>query len=357
MLKEKERGQPTAELLVSPQMRFALLPFCNLKCFYCTPEGEGYAENLNEQMSRDEIIRLAEIAATEGITHIKLTGGEPLMRRDTSSIVEGLSQIQGIVDIQMVTNGTLLERHAQSLRDAGLKSLTVSIDAADPATYLRIRGGRLDMVRRGLDEAHAVGLPIRFNMVLMRTNLTQVDGMMELAREYGASLKLLDVMDLQRESTRGFWEDEFVHFRDVQAMLMEREARFVGYEAASGGVGAPLLDFRMPDGLQVVLKDSTLGAHYHATCFGCRYYPCQDALISLRVTHDGHLKRCLIRNDNLVDVLTPLRQGNMVKVHRLVRASFKILAESTFMPRRWVPSGPKNHDLPVGCDVDAMLRR
>lgn len=327
----------TTQRPMSPQMRFAILPFCNLKCFYCSPEGEGYSENLRERMSREEISRIAKIAATVGVTHVKVTGGEPLLRRDVIDIVADLAAINGIKEVQMVTNGTLLPRKADALKAAGLSSLTLSIDAADPHVYRAIRGGRLAPVLDGLSRSRAAGLPVRINMVLMRHNFDQVGPMLKLAEEYGASLKLLDVMDLQRPAARQFWEREFVDFRELRTILENMGAQFAGYEAAPGGIGAPLLRFVMPGSVEVLLKDSTIGGHYHDSCNGCLFFPCQDALISIRVTHDGHLKRCLMRNDNLVDVLSPLRAGDEKTVMERIGESFMIMAGSTFSSGLWQP--------------------
>lgn len=322
----------------TPQLRIAVIPYCNLQCRYCHPAGEGYGENLSELMSATEIHKLLVLCANVGFTHVKFTGGEPLLRKDIEAIVADTRQIHGIREIQMVTNGTLLASRAESLREAGLDFLTVSIDAAEPKAFREIRGGDLNLVIQGLQACRAVGLLVRINAVLFRRNFNQVEPLMELAERAGASLKLLDLIDLQIPGSHDFFRREFLHFDRVHKFLEERGGRVVGLEEAPGGVGAPLTDYLMPSGLHVLLKDATMGTYYHESCHECRNYPCQDALISLRVTHDGYLKQCLIRNDNLVDVLAPLRTGKLDRVRELVRESFNILTGSTYEPHRWKPN-------------------
>ena len=139
----------------------------------------------------------------------------------------------------------------------------------------------------------------------MRSNLEQVEPLMDLAYNVGASLKFLDLINMEIEDKNSdFWKQQYYHFRNLSKKLEQMGGEFTGYEDAPGGIGAPLLEYRMKNGLKVVLKDAAAGTYYSKSCLSCRFYPCQDALISLRVTHDGHLKRCLIRNDNIVNILT-----------------------------------------------------
>jgi cyclic pyranopterin phosphate synthase len=322
----------------TPQLRICVIPYCNLHCVYCTPEGEGYAENLDERMTREEINRVVRICAEVGFTHVKFTGGEPLMRPDTVDIIADTKRVEGLQEVQMVTNGTLLARHAAQLKNAGLDVITISIDAADPDIYQRVRGGKLEPVLTGLRQCREVGLPVRINTVLLKRNLSQVAPLIDLSHRMETSLKFLDLLDLQREEgSYDFWREEFVHFGELRKILEDMGGQFVGHEEAPGGIGAPLLEYRMPNGAQVVLKDSTEGTYYADYCSNCRFYPCQDALISLRITHDGHLKMCLIRNDNLLDILTPLRAGDIATVKDRVKNRFDILTSAEYFPRKWQP--------------------
>ncbi|MCL4528195.1 MAG: radical SAM protein [Chloroflexi bacterium] len=322
----------------TPQMRICVTPRCNLHCVYCTPEGEGYAENPNESMGREEINQIIKTSVAVGFTHFKFTGGEPLLRSDMVDIISDTRQISGVQEIQMVTNGTLLERHAESLKSAGLTSVTISIDAANPETYKQIRGGKLQLVLASLRKCQQINLPVRINTVLMKKNLGEVMPLIDLAHEAGASLKFLDLMDLDRvDGSYDFWKEEYYPFDQLVRWLEDKGGKFVGLEETPGGVGAPCLEYRMPNGLQVVLKDSVRGTFYADYCATCPLFPCQDALISLRITHDGHLKMCLARNDNLLDILTPLRDRDLSKVNDRLKDRFEILSGSVFYPYKWKP--------------------
>ena len=134
-----------------------------------------------------------------------------------------------------------------------------------------------------------------------------------------------------------FWKREYIHFDIIRDLIHKLGGKWVGLEETPGGIGGPLEEYRLPDGLQLVIKDSTRGTYYHRTCEDCRYYPCQDAIISVRVTHDGQLKRCLIRNDNLVSLLQKLRNGVVVGCLTLVLEVFNLITNSTYYPRKWSP--------------------
>ncbi len=322
----------------TPQLRICVTPICNLHCIYCSPEGEGYGKNLDERMTREEINQIASICADVGFTHIKFTGGEPLLRHDIVDIISDTRKITGIKKVRMVTNGVLLARYATRIKEAGLDRITISIDAANPKDYAKIRRGRLDLVMAGLQKCQEIGLPVRINSVVMKNNLDQIQPLMNLARRAKASLKLLDLVDLQRGGNNyGFWRREYYHFGELHALLDAMGGKFVGYEKTPGGVGAPPLEYHMPDSLKVVIKDSTSGTCYATSCFKCKFYPCQDALISLRITHDGHLKMCLIRNDNLLNIIAPLRIGDIGTVKQLVQDRFDILTSAKYYPHKWQP--------------------
>lgn len=310
---------------------------CNLHCHHCRPGGEGYFENPNKIMTSSEINKVTKISSEElGITHVKFTGGEPLLRPDILRIIENTKKINQIKDVRLVTNGTKLNRYANSLKDAGLDAVTVSVDAVNDEVYKMIRGIGLNHIKDGLHLCKTVGLPVRINTVLMKSNASQVEGLINLASEVGASLKFIDLMDVNNDPK--FWQREFYPFTDLRNTIERLGALYQGYEEATGGIGAPLLRYIMPNSLNVLLRDALEGAFYTDLChITCKYYPCQDGVMSLRLTHDGHLKKCLIRNDNLVDILTPLKNGDNDKVRTLIQESLNILAGAKYFPHAWQP--------------------
>ena len=318
----------------TPQLRLAVSARCNLRCTYCRPEGEGYPGEPDVLLPPEVILQIARLAADEGITHVKVTGGEPLLRGDMEYLVEGLKRIHGLQDVQLVTNATMLGHRAKSLRSAGLDLLTVSLDAASDRMLRSIRKTHISLVRTALAECSDCSLPLRINSVIMKSNFGEISGLMNLARDYGASLKLLDLIDLEPGSDSTFWQREFVDLR-VLDPFFEEDAIQVGFEEAPGGIGAPLRRYVLRGGLEVVIKQSTRGGFYHDTCYECPFYPCQDALISIRITHNGWIKKCLIRNNNLIDVITPLLAANLREALARFREVFQVLSNSRFHNEAW----------------------
>lgn len=257
------------------------------------------------------------------------------MRKDIFEILTEIRRIQTIKEVQMVTNGTLLKGKSIKLKEAGIDCLTLSMDAAEPTIFKKIRKTDIHPIVESLYECEEAGLPVRINMVVMKHNLSQIESMMNLCARTGASLKLLDLIYLEGYSSFDFWEKEYVHFDTVRDMLHKWGGEYIGSEEAPGGTGAPLVEYRMPNSVEVFLKDSTRGTYYHPTCEECKFYPCQDAVISVRVTHDGQLKRCLIRNDNLVPLLPMIRKGDVEACIRAIQEIFALMSESTYHPQKW----------------------
>ena len=193
-----QRGRPLHDLRISVMDR------CNFRCTYCMPEsiyGDHYTFLDNQQrLSFDEIERLCRIAASLGVSKLRLTGGEPLLRPKLHELVARLRQIDGITDLAMTTNGVLLGRHATALREAGLDRVTVSLDTLDPALFHRMSGGRgaLDEVLAGIEAAQAARFPggIKLNTVVQRgVNDHTVLDLVQRFRGSGIVPRLIEYMD------------------------------------------------------------------------------------------------------------------------------------------------------------------
>lgn len=321
----------------SPQLRVAVTPFCNLHCFYCRPEGEGWAMNPRDILQREDIGFLLGVAVGVGFTHVKFTGGEPLLRRDLIDIISDTARCPGVREVQLVTNGILLAKHARALRDVGLSILTLSLDGATHETFRQQRGGDLMPVLAGLRACRDVGLPVRINTVLTKRNQQELGALIEIARQHGTSIKFLDLKNLTAPEGNEEWFRDFVPFAVVREAVEQLGGKFVGFESAPGGIGAPLFEYRMADGVQVVLDDSMAGGYHNVGCRVCPKYPCQDALISLRVTHDGYLKKCLIREDNIVPVGVSVRARDKEGTRRCLGELFNDITSSELVPNVWRP--------------------
>lgn len=205
-----QRGRPMHDLRISVMDR------CNFRCPYCMPEstyGEHFTFLRNdERLSFDEIERISRLTTTLGVSKLRLTGGEPLLRPRLAELVARLRRIPGITDLAMTTNGVLLARYAQELRDAGLDRVTVSLDTLDPALFHRMSGGRgaLEDVLGGIETALAVGFPqgVKLNTVVQRgVNEHSVLDLVERFRGTGIIPRLIEYMDV---GNRNDWNREAV---------------------------------------------------------------------------------------------------------------------------------------------------
>lgn len=319
-----------------PHLRVAVTPECNFNCVYCRAGGEGLPAN-GVLMNSGEIIEVVRIASEVGFKHLKITGGEPTLRKDLLSIISGCSKLESLEEVQLVTNGSALTKeYVQRLVDSGLDNITISLDAASRERFKEItERDRFEKVISGIYAAREAGLPVTINSVVMQRNKDEVEGLIEIARKTRSRLKLLDYMKVNGNG----WETEYLPFEQLRKDL-EKRAEGVSWMYPPGGLGTPMPLFKI-NGTEVMVKDASIGTNYHETCNACMNYPCQDALISLRVTHDGKLKRCLIRDDNLVDVLTPLRRGDNEEVRKLILESYRIFEETKYQPNAWSPENEK----------------
>ncbi len=182
-------------------LRISVTDQCNLRCQYCMPE-EGIVQLLHKDiLTFDEIVSFATYAASRGITKIKLTGGEPLVRKGIVKLVEMLAKIPGIIDFGMTTNGILLPLLAKDLKSAGLQRVNISLDTINPVRYREItRGGNLSDVVRGIDAAIEAGLtPVKLNCVIEKSeDEPDALGVKKFAQERGLQLRYIPKMDLEQ---------------------------------------------------------------------------------------------------------------------------------------------------------------
>ncbi|MEO8672329.1 MAG: GTP 3',8-cyclase MoaA [Tahibacter sp.] len=209
-------------------LRISVLDRCNFRCPYCMPENQ-YPEHhafldKRERLSFEEIERLTRIFVHLGVRKLRITGGEPLLRRELPLLVEWLARIPGVDDIALTTNGTLLPRLAGSLRDAGLQRITLSLDSIDPAIYRDLSGGKGEITEAfaAIDAAGAAGFgPLKLNCVVMRgVNDAGVMDMAEYFRGTGHVLRFIEYMDV---GTLNAWcEDKVVPSAEILARIAAR---------------------------------------------------------------------------------------------------------------------------------------
>jgi cyclic pyranopterin phosphate synthase len=242
-------------------------------------------------MTVDEIVRTARIAVDLGINRIKLTGGEPLMRKDLCEIVKGIAAILGLRDLSLTTNGNLLGSRAKELFACGLKRVNISLPTLNADVYHKLTDGRIGDVLEGVKAAVAVGFcPVKLNMVVLNgVNDDAVPEMMDFARQTGAILQLIELDPVNVNSDYFSMHHEFL---DEKEEMLKQKA--VKVETRRFMHNRHI--YHLPD-VTVEVVHPTENSEFCQHC------------TRLRVTSDGKLKPCLMRNDNLVDLLTPMRRG------------------------------------------------
>lgn len=271
-------------------LRISVTSDCNLNCFYCHREG---CPAVDQQLGPAEIEKIVEVAREFGVRKVKFTGGEPLLRDDIVDIVASVAE-QKLNDISLVTNGILLADVAHELAEVGLNRVNVSLDTLDPVVFASITGeNSIERVLAGISAAvEAEMTPVKINMVLLEgINDGEIDRMIKFASDSGAVLQIIELLRTQDNG------DIFARYHrgleDVEQKLSERALRIETRRLMHNRK-----KFILPEGEVETVKpmDNT------EFCMHCT---------RLRLTADGHLKPCLLRNDNLVDVLSPLRSGSL----------------------------------------------
>lgn len=255
-------------------LRISLTTKCNLRCIYCHNEGEH--RNLKEEASQLTFVNIIKAAQSFGIDEVKFSGGEPLMRKDFEDILKALPPLK---DISATTNGTFLAERAQSLSESGLHRVNINLPSLSPEIYKKVTGGDINTVLKGIDAAVDNHLtPVKLNMVLLKgINHNEIENMMEFVKGYNGKviLQLIELLDFQKlykvdiDEVERFLESKALYIRERS--LHRRKKYYV-------------------EGVEVELVRPMDNSVFCANC------------TRLRITSDGKLKPCLLRNDKLVDV-------------------------------------------------------
>jgi cyclic pyranopterin phosphate synthase len=294
---ERQREKPVAPLLdsfgrVHNNLRISVTDRCNLRCTYCMPEEVTFLDR-GELLTFEEIARFVAVATTLGIDKVRLTGGEPLMRRDLPTLVRMLCKIEGIRDVGLTTNGLLLAEQAQPLWDAGLRRINVSLDTLDPDRFQQVtRRAGLERVIAGVLAAKKAGFePVKVNAVSMR-GLTEheVLPLARFAREHALEMRFIEYMPIGADH----WERDKVYFAHEILEQLETLAPLVPAEEYDPR--APAMEFRYTDGGGRVGIIASVSRPFCARCN------------RVRLTADGKLRNCLFALDE-VDVKQLLRGG------------------------------------------------
>lgn len=271
-------------------LRISITSRCNINCFYCHHDGVIPQEY---EMTPSEIERISRISRKLGIKKIRLSGGEPLIREDIINIVERISNL-GFKDVSLTTNGILLEKYALQLKKSGLNRVNVSFDTLKPQTYKFItKSNYLEKVKNGIKKAVEADLyPVKVNMVIMRgVNHQEVWDMFHFCKENGAILQIIELLKTESCPDTDFFDDYHYDIGIIEDQL-RKEAT----------------DIKTRPFMQDRKKYFLYGGEIEVVRPMDNTQFCKNCT-RLRITPDGKLKPCLLRNDNLVDLIEPIRKG------------------------------------------------
>lgn len=266
-------------------LRVSVTDRCNYRCFYCMPPEGVEWRRQRELLTHEEMARLIRLFSELGVENVRLTGGEPLVRRNLMALVRMIGEMPGIRDIAMSTNAHLLERFAEEMRAAGVSRVNISLDSIKPEVFADItRGGDLATVIRGIDKALAIGLtPVKLNMVVMKgLNDGEIESMVDFAVERGADLRFIETMPVGAAGGEG------TDYYYPAEQILERIRRRFGSElvAVSTTRGAgPARYYRVGEGPVRIGVITAMSRHFCETCN------------RVRLTAKGDLVFCLGKDD------------------------------------------------------------
>jgi cyclic pyranopterin phosphate synthase len=292
-------------------LRISVTDRCNLSCFYCKPSAGMKVLPHCEILSYEEILRLVALAVPLGISRVRVTGGEPLVRRGIVDFIASLHTLEGIEDISITTNGVLLEEMADGLIKAGKTRLNVSLDSLDPHKFREITGSdNYDRVWRGINRAEELGFfPLKINMVPVRgMNDGEVADFARLTLDRRFHVRFIEYMPIGADDR---WSRAAcVPAAEIRAII-EREVGPLKPFFSQNSAG-PSDNYQLPDARGVIGFISPITRHF---CESCR---------RLRLTADGKIRPCLL-SDTEIDVKTPLRGGcDDAELERLFRLALEI---------------------------------
>ncbi|MBQ8016883.1 MAG: GTP 3',8-cyclase MoaA [Methanobrevibacter sp.] len=271
-------------------LRITLTNRCNVNCLYCHHDGMVRSK---DEMTADELYTICKIAKKIGVRKIRLSGGEPLLKKDIVEIVEKIASL-GFKDISMTTNGILLEKYAQDLKDAGLNRVNVSLDTLNRETFEFItKKDYLEDAKAGILKAVEVGLyPVKINMVIMKDiNQNEIDDMFKFCKDNDIVLQLIELIESENCDDDKFSEDYHYKLDDIEKELADIADDVREREFMQGRKKYYI------DGGEIEVVKPVDNAKFCAKCS------------RLRITPDGKIKPCLLRNDNLVELISHVRNG------------------------------------------------
>ncbi len=286
-------------------LRISVTDRCNIRCFYCMPDGNPVFGPREEILSFEEIERFVRVAVGLGVRKIRITGGEPLVRKNLSRLVRALCAIEGIDDIALTTNAVLLAPQAAELYEAGLRRINIHVDTLDRERFRQItRRDDFDRVMEGIEACLRLGYgPIKINAVAVK-NLVEPDivPLARFGRERGIEIRYIEFMPLDAQ---GLWLRDKVLTTDEMIGMLSREiCPLVAVPDADPR--APATEYRFSDGVGRVGFVSSVSKPF---CLNCN---------RIRLTADGKLRYCLFAIEEM-DIRSLIRSGSDAEIEQAIR--------------------------------------
>jgi len=302
-------------------LRVSITDRCNLSCAYCRPKGRMVMVPHRDILRYEEIMRIVSLAVPLGIGHVRITGGEPLVRRGVVEFIAALKKIEGIEDISLTTNGVLLDEMAEGLRKAGITRLNISLDSLHAETFREITGSdSWDRVWRGIRRAEEIGFhPIKINMVPVKgVNDGEVVDFARLTLERNIHVRFIEFMPIGANDR---WHtDRCVTAEEIRTAIERELGPLVPFTGAKSA--GPSDNYQISGGRGVIGFISPISKHF---CASCR---------RLRLTADGKIRPCLL-SDTEIDIKSPLRGGcNDQELERLLRNALAIKPERHYIGKQ-----------------------
>lgn len=291
-------------------LRISVIDKCNFRCPYCMPKeifGERYQflKN-NELLSFEEIYEITKIFAKIGVEKLRITGGEPLLRKDLHLLIKDLKSIDNIKEIALTTNGFLLKKHAQSLKDSGLDRLTVSLDSLNSDSYKKLNGQNLDLNKtlESIEFANSVGFEnIKINTVVMKgINEDQIIKLAEFGRKNKLIIRYIEYMDVG--NINGWKPEDVVSAKEI-IQTIEKKHNLISLESNYYGEVASRYGFE--DGIGEIGIISSVSKPFCADCTRSRI-TADGLMYTCLFTNKGHDLRTQIRKNSLKDLEDYIKQ-------------------------------------------------
>ncbi len=305
-------------------MRISVTDRCDLRCIYCATS-QFEARTHEDILRYEEIHRVVQAAASLGVTKIRLTGGEPLVRLYLSNLVEMLVKIPGIEEVSLTTNGTVLAKYAQELKAAGLKRVNISLDTLKPKRFLEITGGnKFPEVLAGIQEANRVGLqPVKINVVVLKG--INEDEILDFARKTitdGWHVRYIEHMPFENSNSHG---NGLISTAEIMRRIENSIGKLTPHKPSAGNGPARYYQLSGANGTLGFISAVT-----ECFCAGCNRF---------RLTADGKLRPCLLDDDE-IDIKEPLRRGASIEeLAQVIQSAASLKRSQHHLSEGEIPTG------------------